>query len=446
MKRNINLTEGDIRPLLVKLTLPMLWGMLSMTIFNLTDTFFIGQLGKKELAAMSFTFPVVTALNSFAFGLGVGASAVISVIVGEGNRKEVKRLATHAMLLGCTIGCIIAATGEMTITPLFRILGAEEDLLPLITEYMQIWYIGFLFVVIPMIGNNIIRATGDMRTPGLIMSVIAVINICLDPILIFGVSIIPQLGITGAAIATVISRAIGMLFICVVLIKREKLILFTLPKITFMFHSWGKILHIGIPTATSYIIIPFATGVITRMISSYGAEAVAGFGVGTRLEMMAMMVVMALASVLVPFIGQNSGGRKFNRINQALTSGYMFSILWGAGIFLFFYFTGKFLGKLFNEDEKIIEAVVLYLNIVGIGYGLQGCVHVAASALNALKRPLLAMTLALVRMFILNIPLSYFCSLFLGLKGIFLGITLSLIITGTGAILIVRRMVRLNSL
>ena len=154
------LTEGPVTRHLVRLTLPMIMGMLSMTIFHLTDTYFIGQLGKNELAAISFTFPVIMVLNSIALGLGVGASSVISRTIGEGNSMKVRRLATDALFLAVIIVAFVVAAGELTIYPLFRLLGAPEDILPLTAAYMRIWYIGVVFVVVPMTGNHIIRATG----------------------------------------------------------------------------------------------------------------------------------------------------------------------------------------------------------------------------------------------------------------------------------------------
>jgi len=419
------LTEGPIRKILISLTLPMIAGMLSMTIFHLTDTFFIGQLGKDQLAAMSFTFPVVMILNSIALGLGMGASSVISVAIGEGNHKKVKRLATDALLLGSIIVALFVIAGELTIYPLFRLMGAGEDLLPLIQKYMFIWYIGVIFVVIPMVGNNIIRATGDMKIPGIIMTTIAILNVMLDPLLIFGIGPFPYMGIAGGAIATVFSRAVGMIITFIVLIKREKLIDFTIPRLSELSQSWKKILYIGIPAAASNIIIPLSMGIITRLVSSYGTAAVAGFGVGTRLEMLSIMVINALASVLVPFTGQNKGAGKLDRISKALRLSYLFSLIWGICIFVIFLFTGRFLGALFNEDPQVIETVTLYLNFIAISYGVQGFIYLSSSALNALNKPMHTLSLVVTRMFVLYVPLALAGSHLFGLKGIFIGASLS---------------------
>ncbi|MDA3809207.1 MAG: MATE family efflux transporter [Spirochaetaceae bacterium] len=438
--KKAKLTEGSIKKLLIQLTLPMIVGMLSMTVFNLTDTYFIGQLGKNQLAAMSFTFPIVMILNSIALGLGMGASSNISRAIGEGDSKKVKRLATDALLLGVIIVAFFIVAGELTINPLFRLLGAGNELLPLIHKYMRIWYIGVIFVVIPMIGNNIIRATGDMKTPGLIMASIAILNMILDPILIFGLGPFNPMGIEGGAIATVLSRAVGMVFSFIIIIGREKLIDFTIPLLSELISSWKKILYIGIPAAASNMIIPFSMGIITRLVSTYGTAAVAGFGVGTRLEMLSLMIIMALSSVLVPFTGQNIGAGKIERIYKALKISYIFSLLWGAGTFLIFLFTGKYLGALFNKDPFVIETVTLYLNFIAISYGIQGFMYLSSATLNALNKPLYTMVISITRMFILYVPLALIGSKLFGLKGIFIGASLSNVITGLFSLYLVFKM------
>ncbi len=414
------LTTGKILPQLIKLTIPMMAGMAGMVVFNLVDTFYIGQLGAEQLAAMGFTFPVVMVLTSISIGLGMGASAVISKEIGKGSTENVRNLATNALLLGFPIVAIFALIGSLTIEPLFRMLGAEGATLGYIKEYMRIWYIGVPFVVIPMIGNNIIRATGDMKTPGLIMISIAILNTILDPLLIFGLGPFPEMGISGGAIATVFSRAVGMTLAFVVLVKREKLIRFVIPKARDLFESWKKILFIGIPASLAKLIIPLSMGIVTRFVSSYGNNAVAGFGVATRLEALAMMLLMALSTVLVPFTGQNSGAGKMDRVVKALKISYIFSFIWGIFMFVLFLFTGEFLAGLFNKDPVIIKTVVLYLNIVSISYGFQGFMIISSAALNGIHKPIHSSILSISRMFVLYVPLALIGEKLFDLKGIFL--------------------------
>lgn len=415
-----SLTSGRISTQLIKLTIPMMAGMMSMVVFNLADTLFIGQLGPDQLAAMGFTFPVVMVLTSISIGLGMGTSAVISNEIGKGSFGNVRHLATNSLLLGFPVVALFAFLGSLTIDPLFRLLGAEGVTLSYIKEYMRIWYIGIPFVVIPMIGNNIIRATGDMKTPGMIMIAIAGLNIILDPLLIFGPGPFPEMGIAGGAIATVFSRAVGMTVALLVLIRREKIIRFAIPRAHELIESWKKILYIGIPAGLAKLIIPISMGVVTRFVSEYGDNAVAGFGVAIRLEALAMMLLMALSSVLIPFTGQNMGAGRKDRVLKALKLSCIFSLVWGGFMFVLFLLTGKFFAGLFNKDPGIVSTVVLYLNIVSISYGFQGFMIISSAALNGSHKPVHSALLSVSRMFVLYIPLALIGAKLFDLKGIFL--------------------------
>lgn len=435
-KIKANLTEGNITKLLTRLTLPMMAGMISMIIFNLVDTLYIGQLGKDELAAMSFTFPVVMVVQSIALGLGMGTSSVVSRAIGQGNTSRVKRLSSDSLFLAAIIVAIAAISGELTIEPLFTLLGADSVTLPLIKEYMRIWYIGVIFVVFPMVGNNIIRATGDMKTPALIMSFSAFANLILDPFLIFGIGPFPEMGLAGGALATVIARAFTLVFALIVLVKRD-LLTSKWESLKELITSWKEILFIGVPAALNNMITPLSMGVITRMISVFGTAAIAGFGVATRLEMIVMMIIHSLAAVMVPFTGQNMGSGKFDRILEAVKKGFLFSIIWSVVAFIGFFFAGAFMAELFNKDPEVIDTVVLYLRIIAFTYGFQGILLLSSSTLNALGKPIDAIILSILRLIGFYIPLSILGAKIFGLKGIFAAGALANILSGIIAAVVI---------
>ena len=237
------LIRGSIGKTISKLTLQMWIGILGMQVFNLVDTFFVGQLGAKQLAAMGFTFPVVLVVNSIALGLGIGASAVISRAIGKGDQYEMQRLTTDSLFLSFVIVTAFVIGGLFTIGPLFRALGAKPEILKLINSYMRIWYIGMPFVVIPMVGNNAIRATGDTKTPSIIMITAVFINLTLDPLLIFGFGPFPRLELAGAATATVFSRATTFIMALWILHHRERMITLHIPRLEEIFASWKRILY-----------------------------------------------------------------------------------------------------------------------------------------------------------------------------------------------------------
>lgn len=424
------LIEGPIGKTLTKMTIAMTLGLMGMVAFNLVDTFFIGKLGADQLAALSFTFPVVLVVSSVALGLGFGASAVISRAIGEGDHHKVQRLTTDSLLLSIIIVIGFITVGLFTIEPLFKALGATSKIIPYIKTYMRIWYLGMPFVVVPMVGNNAIRATGDAKTPSIIMLIAVCVNTVLDPLLIFGIGPFPELGIEGAAIATVISRFTTFSVALWVLTKREKMISFDIPKISEILSSWKQVLFIGVPIAGARIIIPITIGIITRIVSSYGIKAVAGFGVASRIEFFSLAVIHALASVFGPFIGQNLGARKYDRVHTAINISHKFTILWEIAIFVILILLRNHIAGIFNKDPQVISTIALYLAVVPLSFTMQGIFVLSTTALNVMHKPLQAAGLTFVQMFIFCIPLALLGSYLFGLTGIFAAIALSYIVSG----------------
>lgn len=419
------LIKGSVGKTLIKLTIPMTFGIVGMVAFNLVDTYFVGRLGTKELAALSFTFPVVLFVNSLALGLGIGASAIISRAIGEGDHHRVKRLTTDSLVLAMSLVTMFVVVGLFTIDPVFRLLGARGEMLDMVKQYMGIWYFGMPFVVVPMVGNNAIRATGDTKTPSAIMLVAVFCNFIMDPLLIFGIGPFPRLGIAGAAIATVISRSITFTVSLFVLYFRDKMITFVIPKLKEVFESWKRILYIGLPTAGTRIILPLAIGIITRIVSTYGKEAVAAYGVSSRIEFFALTVIVALSSVLAPFVGQNWGAGKQDRVKKAVIYSEQFSIVWGFAVFIILTALARPIAGIFNSNPTVITTIVLYLRVVSIGYGLQGVIMLTGSAMNVLNRPFHAAGVRIVQVFILYVPLALIGSSLFGLTGVFVALAIA---------------------
>lgn len=433
------LTEGPVGKTLVRLTGPMILGIAGMVAFNLTDTFFIGRLGSTELAALSFTFPAVLIVNSIAIGLGIGASAIISRAVGEGNFDEVKRLTTDSLTLAFAVVAVFVVIGFLTIDPFFKLLGATPRTLQLIGQYMRIWYMGMIFVVAPMVGNNAMRARGDTKTPALIMLIAVMVNVVLDPLLIFGIGPFPRMEIQGAAIATVFARM--TVFFVALFVLRFRYRMLTLVRVGFgsVWDCWRRVLHIGLPTAASRIVIPIAMGVVTRIVSSYGEEAVAGYGVASRIEFFALAVIFALSTVIGPFVGQNLGAGENDRVNRGIRLSNRFAVVWGVGMFALLAFPARYIVSIFNDNPDVIRTASLYLRIVPIGYGLQGVFIISTSTMNVLKKPIHAASMTVLEMFVLMIPLALLGSSLFGIAGVFGAIPIAYLVTGLVSCLLLGR-------
>jgi putative MATE family efflux protein len=428
---------------LLKLAAPMIGGILGMIIFNLMDTWYVGRLGTIELAALSFTFPVVLVISSIAHGLGVGMTAAVSRAVGRKDLQKQKDLITWGLILAFVIVVFFVIIGQLTIEPIFRMLGADGETLPVIKEYMRIWYWGVVFVVIPMVGNSAIRGLGDTKTPSMVMLIAAVINTILDPLLIFGIGPFPELGVKGAAIATVIARATTFSVALYILIHREKIFVLSrrpYPKITA---AWKEILHVGIPNSLSKIIIPLGTGFITSMIAVYGRNAVAGFGVASKIEMFALLPVHAIISVIPVFIGQNIGAGRADRVKRGLSLSGFFSLIFGAAIFLLLFFFGRRAGKLFNDNTEVVGIIALYMKIVPSAYLAYALMQLAGTSLSVMKKPIRSALISLIQMFAVYLPLAYLATERFGISGIFASLALSWVIVGLPSFFLTKKSIRI---
>lgn len=429
--KRVNVTEGSVNRVLRDLAAPMILGILGMVAFNLTDTYFVSRLGTVRIAALSFTFPVVLIVSSINLGIGIGTAASISKSVGENEKEKVKRLATDSLLLGFVISLIIISIGLLTIKPLFSLLGAQSDTMPYIQQYMSIWYLGVPFVVVPMIGNNAIRALGDTKTPSFVMLFAALMNIILDPLMIFGIGIFPELGVRGAALATVISRAMTFVFALYILIIREKVIIPRKVPLNAVLTSWKTILFIGVPSAIAKMIIPLGTGIITGIIAQYGSAAVAGYGIATKIELFLVSILRALTAIIPIFVGQNFGAKKFERIRQGFISSEKFSFLYSFALYAILFVVGRPIALLFTKDENVINIIVEYLKIVPLGYGFMGVVQIINGVYNALQKPIKAASVNLIQMLLIYVPLAVASSKYFGVSAIFLSLVISYALVST---------------
>ncbi|MBT0584803.1 MATE family efflux transporter [Alteromonas sp. SM 2104] len=403
------------------MTIPMIYGMIMLMTFGLVDTFFVSLLGTQQLAAISFTFPVTFTLISLNIGLGIGTSAIIGRYLGSGDETHAKETGTGALILSALLVGVLAIIGAITIQPVFHWLGASELLMPYIYDYMIVWYVAGVFLAIPMVGNSILRASGDTKTPSLIMAAGGGINAALDPLLIFGWGPVPAMGIQGAAVATMVAWGISVVWILYLLAVQRKLIEPRLLNWTELKRSSAGVLKIGLPAAGANMLTPIAGGIMTKLVAAYGAGAVAAWGVGNRLESMASIVVLALSMSLPPLVSQNFGAGHIHRVREAYSLSIKFVMFWQLGVFFIMWLLSPFIAAAFTDDAQVAALIQLFLMIVPLGYGLQGVVILTNSSFNAMHKPMSGLVLSIIRLFIFFVPISYVGSLLYNLEGMFWG-------------------------
>ncbi len=432
-QKKARLVEGPVGRHLVDMTVPVLFGITTMMAQGLIDTWFIGRVGDRELAAFGFAFPILMIVTSVAIGLGAGTSSVVARAIGADDHRRARRLATDSLLLSFLITAAIAIVGMLTITPLFRLLNAPEDMLPMIRSFMLILYSGVPFIVIGMVGMASMRATGDTRLPGTLMVLASVLNVILDPILIFGVGPVPAMGLNGAAMAALLAR--GTIFVGTVYLMRYRLDLISLekPDAAELQKSWRDVLHVGLPAAGTNAIVPLGAAVITAMIARFGPDAVAGFGVASRIESMMLVIYYAMSSIIGPFVGQNFSARKEDRILRSLWLCTLFCLGSGLVIAALLALGSGFVPTLFSDSPDVVSVTRQFLLIAPVSYGAYGMVMVMNASFNGLGKPMPAVWISVARIALLYVPLAFVGMRLFGVPGIFAAYALANVISGFGA-------------
>ena len=421
--------HAPIGKTLWQMTWPMVFGVATLISFNVIDTFFISLLGTQELAAISFTFPVTFTVVSLSIGLGIGTSAVIARKLGQSKGRQARHAASSALYLAGILVAILAFIGWLLAEPIFRLLGAGDELMPFIMSYMNIWFAGAVLLVMPMIGNSILRAAGDTKTPSFIMALGGLLNAVFDPILIFGLGPIPALGMQGAAIASVLSWAIGFALIIYWLVVKKKIIDPIPPSLKVFIASSNNLLKIGLPASGANMLTPLSMAIITAIVASYGAAAVAGYGAGARLESIASVIVLALSMSLPPFISQNFGAGRMDRVRSAYRTALFAVLAIQALVYVVLVLSLPLIQLAFARDDEVAQVLAWFVLIMPLGYGVQGWVVLTNSAMNALHLPIRALSLSVVRLFALFVPLSFIGSWLGGLPGLFIGGVIANVIT-----------------
>tara|TARA_Y100000768_G_C23990205_1_gene691955 strand:+ start:1004 stop:2344 length:1341 start_codon:yes stop_codon:yes gene_type:complete len=379
-----DLTQGRIADHLFKLSLPMVVSITASMSFNLVDTYFVGKLGVDQLAALSFSFPVVLTILNLSIGLAIGTSSVLSRMLGEKKEKEVQSLSTIILLIGFALSVSMTLIGVSTISPLFRALGATPAQLDFAREYMLWAYPAMGLRLIAVSISGVYRANGITLIPSASMLVATLFNLVLDPILIFGIpELVTPLGITGAGIATLLGNLLALCFEFYMAAVKYKF--FSFRDISFRSEKLKEVLRIAVPASIANSLNPIALNIANYLIAiEVSTLGVAGFGVATKIQFFSMIPILAMSAAIGPIVGQNHGSSQKQRAHSAMRLAFKICFLWGLVQAICLTAFAYPLSNLFTESTESIEYSSLYLNWVSVtlvGYSL---VIIYSAILNAL--------------------------------------------------------------
>jgi putative MATE family efflux protein len=422
--------------------IPFALGLVAIFSFEAADLFFISRLGDAPLAAVSFTMPLIWLVYGIGIGFEAGAASCVSRAFGRRDERQARRLTTDTMVLATLAAVVITGVGLLALDPIFALLGATDDLMPLIRSYMTLWFWVAPIDMALWTSLAAIRARGNTLLESKVITAAALLNLALDPVFIFGLLGFPELGIRGAALATLVASGTMLVFTLAWLGLRLKVYASPIAPLRTVVASWRHMLHIGIPAMITNAIIPVSSGIVVAMIAAYGVDAVAGFGVAMRIEPMFLIPFYALSAVSSPFFGQNFGSDRFERLLEARRVIAVFCLGFGLALAVILLLISRPLTGIFSESPSIQSVAVHYLLIVSFSYGAYGLVMSVNAAFNGMGQPLPGVVISGCRVLVVFLPLALLGRRLLGVEGLFAAALLSNLMLGAVAFLWLGRRIR----
>ncbi|MBL7034048.1 MAG: MATE family efflux transporter, partial [Candidatus Delongbacteria bacterium] len=353
--------KANPRRALWTLALPVLYGMLVQTAYSIADMIFVGRISADAIAAISFNFPIIFFAVGITFGLGSGLTAVIARSIGAGNIGDAENAAEHGLLLGIVLGGIFTVGGLIWAVPLLTLIGVTPELLDQASQYFSIIAAGFIFASTAVMFRSIYNGEGDTRLPVIIQSGGTILNVILDPILIFSCG----WGVRGAAWATFISQLlVSLVFVYMVFVRRR--IQLRLRPAVFRFNSTilRSILRIGLPASMSMVIMSFGGGIFNFILIHFSPAAVAGYQVAIRLDQIYFLPVISIAMALVTLVGMFYGARRLDLIRVIVRYGMGTAVIIGVSCGVIFWLIAPYVFFIFTPDLEIQRVATSYIRTI----------------------------------------------------------------------------------
>lgn len=393
------------------LGLPVMMGMAVQTLYSIVDMLFVARISVNAIAALGFNLPLFWMAMGISFGLGTGVTAVIARFIGAKDHEAATNVAEHGLLLGLVIGGIFSVIGLVFGEQIFRALGTPDELLGDTLAYFRVIAGGFTFMITGIFLRSIFSGEGDTKTPVKIQVTSTVVNIILDPILIFGL----DMGVRGAALATVLSMLLAVaMYSRVILIKKQTLLQLNFAIFKLNFSFFKDIFRIGIPSSVSMIIMSLGAALYNWILVHYGPNVVAGFQVAGRLDQIFFLPIMAIAGSLVTLVGMFYGAQRFDLITQVIKDGLRYGITIGMGTGVLFYIIAPYVFKIFTDDAVVNEVAISVIRTFAPFYWLIAIGMISGRALMGLGTGIPSLVITAIRVAIVSGPLAYYFAVILG--------------------------------
>ena len=415
-EKTSKLAEMPIPKLLTEMSIPAIIGMLVTAVYNIVDTIFVGRIGTEAIGAVTIAFPLFMVISAIGLAFGIGSGSYISRLLGEDNKEMANRVSSTSIITTFIVGILFASFGLYYLRPLLRMFGAIDVIMPYAVNYTAIIIIGSIFTMSNMNMNNMVRAEGSAKMSMIALSSGAVLNIILDPILIFYFN----MGITGASTATVISQAVSTVMLISFYNSERSVLDFKFKNFKPTFSIYAEIMKIGVPTLIRQLLSSVAMTVLNNMAAVYGAAAVASIGIINRVFSFGFFVIAGFTQGFQPVAGFNFGARKIERLKESIKVTMQRTTIFGVTLFIAFFFFNREVISLFSGDPEVIDIAASGLRLYALILPLLGFAITSNTLFQALGHGIPATILSLSRQGFFFIPAIYFLSNNFGLQGLFM--------------------------
>lgn len=434
-------TSGSIGRALFLLAIPMVLEMGMESVFVLVDIFFVSRLGAEAVAAVGLTEALLTLLYAIAIGLSLGATALIARRIGEGDRDGARATAAQVIWVGIGFSVVIGIGGVLFADDLLVLMGAEEAVVAIGPGYTATMLGGSVTILLIFLLNAVFRGAGNAVIAMRALWLANGINIALDPCLIFGLGPFPELGVTGAAIATNIGRGVGVGYQLYCLTGAHSVIRLGLADLRPKFDLLLRLLRVSLPGAGQLIIAMSSYVLLMRIVADYGSTAVAGLTIGIRIFAFTFLPAWGLGNAAATLVGQNLGAGQPERAEKSVWMAARWNTAVLVGVALLFIAIPEILARPFTSDPAVVAHVVDCLRIVALGYGFFAFGMVVTQALNGAGDTDTPTRVNFFCLWLFQLPLAWWLSRTLGLgpQGVFASIAIADSLLAVVAVIVFRR-------
>ncbi len=402
-----NLTTQDIPSLIKQLAIPASVGMFFNTMYNVVDTFYAGLISTQAISALTLSFMIFFLIIGFGYGFSSAITALLGNALGKKKYKLASIYAHKGLIFVPLIGFILTITGYFFAPSLFILLGAKEEYLQLSLDYINPILFGAIFFMFNFSLNSILIATGDTKTyrNSLIFGFFA--NLVLNPLFMYGFLFIPAMGLSGIAIATVLIQIINMSYL-IYKVLQTKLIHF--EKLEYFIPNlrvYKQFLIQGIPASLNMLTMAIGSLILTYFVSHYGVNAVAGYGIGFRVEQLMLLPALGLSTAVLALVSNNYGAKRYDRVIETMKVSLKYGFIISTFGIIILTLLGRFIISLFDSNPIVVNFGIEYLLIeIWIFYAYI-ILFVCVSTLQAIKKPKMIMYIGLYRQIFAKFIISY---------------------------------------